>query len=345
MCRGRTIMKVMLVLLCAVAGALSLTATAFAGDDNVTICHASGLEGTTKYETLTIGYQAVYGPGGHLNENGTPQAGHEQDYLGPCNPPPPVDVCPNLEGDQASLPEGYHFADDENGRQICVPDEPGDLPLATGVTFSEATCTTAPSFQLTKTNIEGLGLRPFYEVEGPDFVDGHPVAGGTYTFTAIPVEGYAFTGETVFVHTFAPAPTDCGTAHVVVGNASVICDNHVYRLSGTVDGQAADTVNPATLPGDTVGVSNVVVTRGDTSVRTTVTTLGDCATPSTPPTTTSTAAPPAVVPPVAPAVKPKPKPVRKPVAKPKPKPKPKVKPKPKPKHKANKKPHKAPTTL
>jgi hypothetical protein len=52
--------------------------------DKVTICHAAGQAGTTKFVTLTIGYEAVYGPGGHFNEDGTPQAGHEQDYFGAC---------------------------------------------------------------------------------------------------------------------------------------------------------------------------------------------------------------------------------------------------------------------
>lgn len=52
--------------------------------EKITICHAAGLDGTTHYETLTIGAPAVFGPGGHFNENGTPQAGHEQDYLGEC---------------------------------------------------------------------------------------------------------------------------------------------------------------------------------------------------------------------------------------------------------------------
>lgn len=54
------------------------------GEDKITICHASGQAGTTKFETLTISRNAVFGPGGHFNENGTPQAGHEQDYMGPC---------------------------------------------------------------------------------------------------------------------------------------------------------------------------------------------------------------------------------------------------------------------
>jgi hypothetical protein len=52
--------------------------------EKVTICHYDGLAGTDKFQTLTIGWPAVYGPGGHLNENGTAQAGHEQDTLGAC---------------------------------------------------------------------------------------------------------------------------------------------------------------------------------------------------------------------------------------------------------------------
>jgi hypothetical protein len=50
----------------------------------VTICHAAGQEGTTHFNTLTLPYVAVYGEAGHFYENGTPQAGHEDDYLGEC---------------------------------------------------------------------------------------------------------------------------------------------------------------------------------------------------------------------------------------------------------------------
>jgi len=60
--------------------------TASAVDHKVTICHAARLDSATQYVTLRIGVNAVYGPGGHFNENGTPQAGHEDDYLGPCIP-------------------------------------------------------------------------------------------------------------------------------------------------------------------------------------------------------------------------------------------------------------------
>lgn len=53
----------------------------------VTICHATGLAGTDHFVTLTIPYNAVYGQAGHLNENGTTQAGHEEDYVGECISP------------------------------------------------------------------------------------------------------------------------------------------------------------------------------------------------------------------------------------------------------------------
>ena len=58
------------------------------GNEKVTICHAAGRVGTTKYVTLTISKNAVYGANGnagHFSENGTPLAGHEQDYFGACS--------------------------------------------------------------------------------------------------------------------------------------------------------------------------------------------------------------------------------------------------------------------
>jgi outer membrane biosynthesis protein TonB len=71
----------------AIVALLALTSTAFAGQDKVTLCHAAGLDGTTKYVTIEVGYPAAYGPAGHFYENGTPRAGHEDDYLGACREP------------------------------------------------------------------------------------------------------------------------------------------------------------------------------------------------------------------------------------------------------------------
>ncbi len=51
--------------------------------------------------------------------------GYELNDKGECVPvtPPPTDVCPNIEGDQSELPEGYEF--NETGE--CVPvTPPGD---------------------------------------------------------------------------------------------------------------------------------------------------------------------------------------------------------------------------
>jgi hypothetical protein len=56
--------------------------------EKVTICHAAGLADTDQYVELTVAGQAVYGASGdagHFDENGTPLAGHEQDYFGPCD--------------------------------------------------------------------------------------------------------------------------------------------------------------------------------------------------------------------------------------------------------------------
>lgn len=51
----------------------------------MTICHGAGQDDTTKFVTMTLSTNAVnrdQGNGGHFFENGTPKAGHEQDYVG-----------------------------------------------------------------------------------------------------------------------------------------------------------------------------------------------------------------------------------------------------------------------
>lgn len=64
--------------------AMSVPLTALGKAQKVIMCHAAGQEGTDQYVTLELSEQAVYGNSGHLNEDGTPQAGHEGDHLGPC---------------------------------------------------------------------------------------------------------------------------------------------------------------------------------------------------------------------------------------------------------------------
>ena len=87
----------------------------------VTFCHVAGREeDPANTVTLTLPYNAVFGQAGHFNEDGTPNAGHEQDHLGPCQaPPPPTDVCPNIGGNQAEVPEG--MVKDEEGDCVTPP--------------------------------------------------------------------------------------------------------------------------------------------------------------------------------------------------------------------------------
>jgi hypothetical protein len=100
--------------------------------DKITICHAAGQEGTTHFNTLNLSPSAVYansqGNGGHFTADGTPAAGHEDDYFGACTnstpPPTDFDACPNIEGNQASVPEGMDL--DEEGN--CVTPPPGESP-------------------------------------------------------------------------------------------------------------------------------------------------------------------------------------------------------------------------
>jgi hypothetical protein len=49
-------------------------------NDKITICHAAGRAGTSKYVEITVSKNAS---SAHLDEHGTPRAGHEEDYIEP----------------------------------------------------------------------------------------------------------------------------------------------------------------------------------------------------------------------------------------------------------------------
>ena len=60
---------------------LGLAGTVSAGEDKVTICHATSSEGNP-YNAISVGNDAAdWAP--HLDSNGSPLAGHEDDFLLP----------------------------------------------------------------------------------------------------------------------------------------------------------------------------------------------------------------------------------------------------------------------
>ena len=78
----------------------SFVTMAFADQpEMVTICHATSSQ-EHPWEEITAAYPAVYGPAGHFSEPGSPNAGHEQDYEGPC-----VTVEPTAEPTQEPTQE------------------------------------------------------------------------------------------------------------------------------------------------------------------------------------------------------------------------------------------------
>jgi len=112
---------------------------------DVTICSAiSGAKGLT-FETVTKSYDEVYGTGGYFNEDGTPQLGHELDYIGKCiTPEPPateepkptetVEVVTIIRQDptevpQTEEPEVFEIPDGETENEL-VPSTGIDLAQA-----------------------------------------------------------------------------------------------------------------------------------------------------------------------------------------------------------------------
>ena len=94
------------------AGLAALTPAASAGE-KVTICHATG-SATNPYVMITISENAVAAHRAHQGREDIIPA-----TVG-CVPPPPVpvDVCPNLEGDQPTVPAGMII---DPATHDCVP--------------------------------------------------------------------------------------------------------------------------------------------------------------------------------------------------------------------------------
>ena len=82
------------------------TQVVFSKVDKITICHATSSEVVV---TLELPEESVYGESGHFYENGTTQAGHEEDYLGECvvpteSPVPSESPEPSTEPSESPEP-------------------------------------------------------------------------------------------------------------------------------------------------------------------------------------------------------------------------------------------------
>lgn len=148
--RMNTKQFLVLVLAAVMVGGTFGVALADAPGHKVTICHASGLEGTTKFETLNIAWSAAYGQAGHFNENGTPRAGHEADYSGACtaedDPPNPTETPTDVPPTETPTDSG-----DPTPTSTATPGDPEPSPTPTDVDEDPEPTPTDPPVEPTPT--------------------------------------------------------------------------------------------------------------------------------------------------------------------------------------------------
>ena len=94
----------------------------------VTICHFTSSE-TNPWVEITAAYPAIYGPAGHFSEPGSPNAGHENDFEGPCleeptNVPEPTSV-PDPTATPTDAPQPTPTPSDEPGEPTPTPTDEG----------------------------------------------------------------------------------------------------------------------------------------------------------------------------------------------------------------------------
>jgi hypothetical protein len=118
-------------------------------DPKITICHAAGRAGTTKYVTITM---SSNGQNGHITERGTPEAGHEQDFIYVAGMP----TCESFGGGTAStwtLDKNYlgAFAKNPDGSMFLVsgPTAVASIPSGSTLWLEFEIVATAPSSSAT----------------------------------------------------------------------------------------------------------------------------------------------------------------------------------------------------
>ena len=114
-------------------------------DPKVTICHAAGRAGTTKYVTITM---SSNGENGHITERGTPEAGHEQDFIFVEGMP----TCESFGGGQQNtwlVDKSYlgAFGMNPDGSMFLVsgPGTPASIPLGSTLWLEFRITATGPT--------------------------------------------------------------------------------------------------------------------------------------------------------------------------------------------------------
>ncbi len=183
------------------------------GAEQVTLCHAAGQAGSPNFVTMTIGGNVVYGPAGHLNENGTPQAGHEQDYLGACG-------------------------DDQTGDDQTGDDQTGDDQTGGGQTGDQTGGSQAGGTQSGTTNnspasgdqpggSQAGDAAPGATTDGPAPIGQVAGATGTPRITLPPTDTLPGTSE-------APAPAGDGWRLILLAMAGILATTLLLTPTGSV---------------------------------------------------------------------------------------------------------------
>lgn len=142
--------KILATLSVALLGAAGITAalatTALADPPNeVTFCHIAGLASDPANSvTLTLPPQAVYGNGGHFNENGTTQAGHENDYLGPCQGDTTTTGTTTTDVTTTDVTTTVVTTDVTTTQETTIPSGPGCVETGAGKDGEEGNDSCAP---------------------------------------------------------------------------------------------------------------------------------------------------------------------------------------------------------
>ncbi len=162
-------------------------------DDNerYTICHVAGLAAQpANYIILRdMPWQAIFGQAGHFEENGTPRAGHEQDFLitspedeARCAPPPLGSLTVNKVVEGGDAPVGTEF-------EICItgPSYPnGDCQMVSAGGSAAWSDLEPGEYTVSETD---PGVNWSVSGEGPVTVSSEGPASATITNTYTPPNG------------------------------------------------------------------------------------------------------------------------------------------------------------